>query len=74
MHRTAAPCVLTCLLGITLLFTILGAQPAVAIAPETPTRVPVLSGVEPTAAPTIRVLEQNDHGVRLEFELPAATI
>jgi hypothetical protein len=74
MHRRFVPCTLTHLLGITLLLTILVALPVAAVEPETPTRVPVLSGVEPTAVPTVRVLEQNDQGVRFEFELPAIEV
>ena len=61
-------------LGILLLLGIVGIPPVVTHADsETPTRVPIQrrrSG----RGPTVRVLEETDQGVRLEFELPAIEV
>jgi hypothetical protein len=72
MHRKPVRLTLAHLLGIGLL--LLGTVGAVVAGEEGPARVSILSGADYSAAPSIRVLEQDGESLRLEFELPALEV
>jgi len=63
-------------LGLSFVLLLLGFGASWVAAAESarPARVPIASDADPTASPSVRVLEQTADGLRLEFELPALEI